>query len=96
MIFGNLADVQSDPLPLQVAKNVLSLFFHGLTPTRPPSRFLFLFQPGVDVIGKETRPTLIFGKMPDLMDLDEGVALFYRFDQLGGAPSMRRHTGLAL
>ena len=34
--------------------------------------------------------------MPDLMDLDEGVALFYRFDQLGGAPSMRRHTGLAL
>ena len=29
----------------------------------------------------------MFGKMPDLMVLDEGVALFYRFDQLGGAPS---------
>ena len=28
---------------------------------------------------------MIFGKMPDLMDSDEGVALFYGFDQLGGA-----------
>ena len=40
-------------------------------------------------MGKETRPTLMFGKMPDLMDLDEGVAVFYRFDQLGGAPRYR-------
>ena len=36
-------------------------------------------------MSKETRPTLIFGKMLDLMDFDEGVALFYGFDQLGGA-----------
>ena len=33
-------------------------------------------------MSKETRPTLIFGKMLDLMDSDEGVA---SFDQLGGA-----------
>ena len=33
-------------------------------------------------MSKETRPTLIFGKMLDLMDSDEGVALFYGFDQL--------------
>ena len=34
---------------------------------------------------------LMFGKMPDLMDHDEGVAVFYRFDQLGGAPSTALH-----
>ena len=31
---------------------------------------------------------MIFGKMPDLMDLDQGVALFYCFEQLGGALSI--------
>ena len=31
--------------------------------------------------------TLIFGKMPDLMDLVQGVTFFHGFDQLGSAPS---------
>ena len=40
-IFGNAGDVQSDALSFQVAKNVVSFLFHGLTPTGPPRRFLF-------------------------------------------------------
>ena len=40
-IFGNTGDIQSDTLSFLVAKNVVSFLLHGLTPTRPPRRFLF-------------------------------------------------------
>ena len=40
-IFGNAGNVQSDPLPFLVTKNVLSFLLEGLTPTGPPRGFLF-------------------------------------------------------
>ena len=39
-IFGN-ADIQSDPILLLVAKNVVSFLLYGLTPAGPSRRFLF-------------------------------------------------------
>ena len=85
-IFGNAGDVQSDALPFLVAKNIVSFLLEGLTPAGPPRGFLFQLQPGVDVIGEKTRLALLGGKMPDFVDLDEGVPLFDGFDQLGRAP----------
>ena len=40
-IFGNAADIESDPLPLLVTKNIVSVLLEGLTPAGPPRRFLF-------------------------------------------------------
>ena len=85
-IFGNAGNVQSDPLPFLVTKNVLSFLLEGLTPTGPPRGFLFQLEPSVGVRGEKTRLTLLRGKMPDFVDLDEGVPFFHSFDQLGGAP----------
>ena len=65
-IFGNAANVQPDPLPFLVAKNVVSFLLEGLTPTGPPRRFLFDLEPRVDVIGEKSRLALLRGKMPDL------------------------------
>ena len=85
-IFGNAGNIQSDPLPFLVTKNVVPFLLHGLTPTGPPRRLLFDLQPCVDVISKKTRPALLGGKMPDFVDLDQGLPLFHGFDQLGRAP----------
>ena len=79
-IFGNAGNVQSDPFPFLVTKNVVSLLLEGLTPTGPPRGFLFQLEPGVDVIGKKTRLALLRGKMPDFVDLDQRVPLFDGFD----------------
>ena len=35
-IFGNAGNVQTDPFPFLVAKNVVSFLLEGLTPTGPP------------------------------------------------------------
>ena len=85
-IFGNAGNVQSDPLPFLVAENILSFLLKGLTPTGPPRGFLFQLEPSIDVISEKTRLALLGGKMPDSVDLDEGVPFFHGFDQLGGAP----------
>ena len=42
-IFGNASIIQSDPLPLLVAKNVVLFLIDRLTPAGPPRRFLFYF-----------------------------------------------------
>ena len=61
-VFGNAADIESDTLPLLVTKNIVSFLLEGLTPTGPPRRFLFDLDPRVDVMGEETRLTLLGGK----------------------------------
>ena len=82
-IFGN---VQSDPFPFLIAKNIVAFLFEGLTPTGPSRGFLFDLEPGVHVIGKKTRSALLGGKMPDFVNLDQRVPLFDGFDQFGCAP----------
>ena len=69
-----------------VAKNILAFLLKGLTPTGPPRGFLFEFEPSIDVISEKTCLALLGGKMPDFVDLDEGVPFFHGFDQFGGAP----------
>ena len=81
-VFGNAGNVQSDPLPFLVAINVVAFLFEGLAPTGPPRGFLFQLEPSVHVIGEKTRLALLRGKMSDFVDLDQGVPLFHRFDQL--------------
>ena len=61
-VFGNAADIESDTLPLLVTKNIVSFLLEGLTPTGPPRRFLFDLDPRVDVMGEETRLTLLGGE----------------------------------
>ena len=85
-IFGNAGNVQSDTLSFQVAKNVLSFLLEGLTPAGSPRGFLFQLQPSVDVRGEKTCLALFGGKMPDFVDLDEGIPLFHGFDQFGRTP----------
>ena len=85
-IFGNATDIESDPLPFLVAENVLSSLLEGLTPTGPSRGFLFQLEPSIDVVSEKTRPALLRGKMPDFVDLDQGVPFFHGFDQLGRAP----------
>ena len=69
-VFGNATDIESDTLPLLITKDVASFLLEGLTPTGPPRRFLFDLEPGVDVMGEETRLALLRGKMPDFVNLD--------------------------
>ena len=85
-VFGNARNVQSDPLPFLVAKNVLAFLLEGLAPAGSPRGFLLEFKPSIDVLSEKTRLTLLGGKMPDFMDFDQGVPLFHRFDQFGRAP----------
>ena len=85
-VFSDAANVQTDALPLLVAKNVLSFLLEGLTPAGPSRRFLFQLEPGVDLIGEKTCLALLGGKMPDFMNLDQRVPLFDGFDQFGRAP----------
>ena len=39
-LFSDAANVQTDPLPPLVTKDVVSFLFEGLTPAGPPRRFL--------------------------------------------------------
>ena len=50
----------------------------------PTARFLFDFQPGVDVVLEETLTG--FGKMPHVVDVPDVVAQLDGFLQFGGAP----------
>ena len=61
-IFGNTGNVQSDPFPFLVTKNVVAFLLEGLTPTRPSRGFLFDLEPRVHVIGKKTRLALLGGE----------------------------------
>ena len=85
-IFGNAGNIQSDPFPFLVTKNVVAFLLKGLTPAGPPCGFLFQLEPRVHVIGKKTRSALLGGKMPDFVNLDQRVPLFDSFDQFGRAP----------
>ena len=85
-VLGNAGNIQSDPFPFLIAKNVVAFLLEGLTPTGPSRGFLFELEPGVHVIGKKTRSALLGGKMPDFVNLDQRVPLFDGFDQFGRAP----------
>ena len=79
-VLGNTGNVQSDPFPFLVTKNIVTFLLEGLTPTGPSRGFLFQLEPRVYVIGKKTRLALLGGKMPDFVNLDQRVPLFDGFD----------------
>ena len=51
-----------------------------------PGRFLLDLDPGVDVVGKESRFSLFGWKVPDFVDAFDLVPLFDGFDEFWGAP----------
>lgn len=54
-------------------------------PSGVTGRFLFNFQPRVDVRGKQSLATLIGGKVPDFVNLANDVPEFHGLDEFWGA-----------
>jgi len=71
---------------LLVVSDVIRFFFGGVDAAGVPCRFLFYFEPGVDVLRKESRFSLVQGEMPDFMDSFGAVSHFNGFDEFWGAP----------
>ena len=76
-ILLDVSVVQQDALLLVVVLNVRLFLFFCHVVLRPPTGFLFDFQPGVDVIGKE--PLTGLGEMPDFIDVLDLVPQFDGF-----------------
>ena len=55
-IFNDAGNLQTDPFPFLITENILSFLLHRLASAGPPRRFLFHFQPRVDVVLEETWP----------------------------------------
>ena len=62
--------IEVDTFSLLVLPDVLSFVCGGDSPGRVASRLLFNFQPGVDVLGKESYFTLIGWEVVDFVDLE--------------------------
>ena len=83
-ILLNLVVLQLDAFLLEVVFDVLLFFFFGVDSLGPSTRFLFDFQPGVDVIFEEPLAGLV--KMPDLVDVLDLVPELDGFGQFWTAP----------
>ena len=85
----NATGVKIDAFSLLVLPNVLGLVCGGDGPSGLAGRLLVNLEPSIHIVGKESLFAL--GKVPDLVDLDEGVSQVDGFQDLGGAPgSMQR------
>ena len=78
--------IEVDALASVVVSDVLLFLLGSAGPTRVAGRLLLDLEPGVDVLGKEPRATLRFGKVPDFVDRQNRVPLFHGLDEFGGAP----------
>ena len=79
--------IQVDSLASPVVSDVLLFLLGSEGPTRVASGFLLDLEPGADVLGKEPRATLRFGKVPDFVERQNLLPLFHGLDEFGGAPS---------
>ena len=80
----NLVVVEADPLGGLVVSQVLPFFRLGHVSAGPPAGFHLEFEPGIDVILKQTH--LAPRKMPHLVHGQNVVSQLQGFLQLGGAP----------
>ena len=85
-IFNNVSWIEVDVFFLFVTSDVIRFGFGGVDAAGVPCRFLLDFEPGVDVLRKESCFSLVRWEMPDFVDLDYSVSHFDGFDELGGAP----------
>ena len=81
----DLVVLQIDPLVRSEVVDVGLALFLGVAPLWPPTGLGLDFEPGVDVVLEQT--CLLLGKVPDLVDGENGVPLFHGFVEFGGAPS---------
>ena len=85
-IFNNERWIEVDVFFLFVTSDVIRFGFGGVDAAGVPCRFLLDFEPGVDVLRKESCFSLVQWQMPDFVDLDDSVSHFDGFDEFGGAP----------
>ena len=78
--------VEVDVFPLLVLVDIAGFVCRSGGPGRVASGLLLDFEPGVDVVGKESYFTLMGWEVVDFVDLDESVPEFDGFLDLGGAP----------
>ena len=69
-VLDNEVGIEVDTFFLLVFPDVLSFVCGGDSRGRVASRLLFNFQPGVDVLGKESYFTLIGWEVVDFVDLE--------------------------
>ena len=81
----DLVVLQIDPLVHSEVVDVGLALFLNVAPLWPPTGFGLDFEPGVDVVLEQT--CLLLGKVPDLVDGENGVPPFHGFFEFGGAPS---------
>ena len=85
-VLDNEVGIKVDAFFLLVLPHVLSFVCRSSGPGGVASRFLFNFEPGVDILCKESNFASFRREVVDFMDLDEGVPQFDGFLDLGGAP----------
>ena len=88
-ILLNLVVLQLDAFLFEVVFDVLLFLGFGVHSSGPPTRLLFDFQPGVDVIFEQPLAGLV--KMPDLVDVLDLVPELDGFDQFRTAPRPRQN-----
>ena len=79
--------LQLDAFLLEVVFDVLLFLVFGVHSGGPPTRLLFDFEPGVDVIFEQPLAGLV--KMPDLVDVLDLVPELDGFGQFRAAPCSR-------
>ena len=86
-ILLNLVVLQLDAFLLEVVLDVGLFLVFGVHSGGPPTRLLFDFEPGIDVIFEEPLTGLV--KMPDLVNVLDLVPELDGFDQFRTTPCSR-------
>jgi len=70
--------LQFDPFMLFIGFHVLFFLLRCHTVCRPSRAFSFEFQPGIEIVFKQADTSVLRGKMPHFMDVDDVTPCLYR------------------
>ena len=85
-VLGNNVGIEVDPFPLVVLIDKLIFICRSSGPSGVAGGLLLDFEPGVDILGKESYLTSFWREVVDFVDLVEGVPEFHSFLDFGGTP----------
>ncbi|XP_044166855.1 uncharacterized protein LOC114967355 [Acropora millepora] len=83
-VFANIGILEDDVFAFVPSSDVFALKVSCGAVVGIPAGFFLEFEPGVDVLGKESH--LRFGKMADLMNVEQSVTFLEGHGEFGGAP----------